>query len=29
MDKMDLEEIRWDGMDWMIWLRRGTSGGLL
>jgi hypothetical protein len=29
--KMDLREIGWDGMDWIgwIWLRIGTSGGLL
>jgi hypothetical protein len=29
--KMDLREIGWDGVDWidMIWLRIGTSGGLL
>jgi hypothetical protein len=27
--KMDLREIGWDDMDWMIWLRIGTSGGLL
>jgi hypothetical protein len=27
--KMDLREIGWDGMDWSIWLRIGTSGGLL
>jgi hypothetical protein len=26
--KMDLGEIGWDGVDW-IWLRIGTSGGLL
>jgi hypothetical protein len=26
--KMDLREIGWDGMDWMIWFRIGTSGGL-
>jgi exonuclease III len=26
---MDLREIGWDGMDWIIWLRIGTSGGLL
>jgi hypothetical protein len=26
--KMDLREIGWDSMDW-IWLRKGTSGGLL
>jgi hypothetical protein len=26
--KMDLREIGWDGMNW-IWLRIGTSGGLL
>jgi hypothetical protein len=29
--KMDLREIGWDGMVWTgsIWLRIGTSGGLL
>jgi hypothetical protein len=29
--KMDLREIGWDGMVWigLIWLRIGTSGGLL
>jgi hypothetical protein len=29
--KMDLREIGWDGMGWIgsIWLRMGTSGGLL
>jgi hypothetical protein len=29
--KMDLTEIGWDGVDWtgMVWLRIGTSGGLL
>jgi hypothetical protein len=29
--KMDLREIGWDGVDWigLIWLRTGTSGGLL
>jgi hypothetical protein len=29
--KMDLGEIGWDGLDWigLIWLRIGTSGGLL
>jgi hypothetical protein len=29
--KMDRREIRWDGMVWigLIWLRIGTSGGLL
>jgi hypothetical protein len=28
---MDLREIGWDGVDWigLIWLRIGTSGGLL
>jgi hypothetical protein len=26
--KIDLREIGWNGMDW-IWLRIGTSGGLL
>jgi hypothetical protein len=29
--KMDLREIRWDGVEWigLIWLRRGASGGFL
>jgi hypothetical protein len=27
--KMDLREIGWCGMDWINWLRIGTSGGLL
>jgi hypothetical protein len=27
--KMDLREIGCDEVDWMIWLRIGTSGGLL
>jgi hypothetical protein len=27
--KMDLRKIGWDGMDWSIGLRMGTSGGLL
>jgi hypothetical protein len=27
--KMDLREIGWDGMNWMIWLRIETSRGLL
>jgi hypothetical protein len=27
--KMDLREIGWDGMVGLIWLRIGTSGGLL
>jgi hypothetical protein len=27
--KMDLSKIGWDGVDWVIWLRIGTSGGLL
>jgi hypothetical protein len=29
--KMDLREIGWDGVDWigLMWLRIGTSGGLL
>jgi hypothetical protein len=29
--KMDLREIGWDGMVWigLIWLKIGTSGGLL
>jgi hypothetical protein len=29
--KMDLREIGWDGVEWigLMWLRIGTSGGLL
>jgi hypothetical protein len=27
--KMDRRGIRWDGMDWIDWLRIRTSGGLL
>jgi hypothetical protein len=27
--KIDLGEIGWGGGDWIIWLRIGTSGGLL
>jgi hypothetical protein len=27
--KMDLRDIKLSGMDLMIWLRMGTSGGLL
>jgi hypothetical protein len=27
--KMDLREIVWGGMDWITWLRIGTSGGPL
>jgi hypothetical protein len=27
--KMDLREIKWDGGVGLIWLRIGTSGGLL
>jgi hypothetical protein len=27
--KIDLRAIGLGGMDWMIWLRIGTSGGLL
>jgi hypothetical protein len=27
-NKMELREIGCGGMDWMIWLRIGTSGGL-
>jgi hypothetical protein len=27
--KMDLREVGWDDMDGSIWLRIGTSGGLL
>jgi hypothetical protein len=26
--KMDLREIGWGDMYWIIWLRIGTSGGL-
>jgi hypothetical protein len=26
---MDLREIEWEGVDWIIWLRIRTSGGLL
>jgi hypothetical protein len=25
----DLRKIGWEGVDWFIWLRVGTSGGLL
>ena len=25
--KMDLQEVGCDGMDWIMWLRIGTSGG--
>jgi hypothetical protein len=28
-NEMDIIEIGWDGMDLLIWLRIGTSGGLL
>jgi len=24
--KMDLHEVEWEGMDWLIWLRIGTGG---
>jgi len=24
--KMDLQEVGWGDMDWLIWLRRGTVG---
>jgi hypothetical protein len=27
--KMDLRELAWSDMNWMIWLRIGTSGRLL
>jgi hypothetical protein len=27
--EIDLREIGWGGMDWIDWLRIGTSGGLL
>jgi hypothetical protein len=27
--KMDLGEIGWGNMDWMIWFRAGTGRGLL
>jgi hypothetical protein len=27
--EMDLGEIGWGGVDWIIWLRIGTNGGLL
>jgi hypothetical protein len=27
--KMDLREIRWDAMDWIIWLRIRTRGWFL
>jgi hypothetical protein len=27
--KMDLGEIKWEDVDWIIWLRIGISGGLL
>jgi hypothetical protein len=27
--EMDLREIGWGGVDWVIWLRIKTSGGLL
>jgi len=29
--KMDVKEIKWDGVVWnkLIWLMRGTSGGLM
>jgi hypothetical protein len=27
--KMDLGEIEWGGVDWMVWLRIGTSKELL
>jgi hypothetical protein len=27
--KIDLREIGWDGVDWIIWLRIGTRSGLL
>ena len=27
--KMDLQEIVWGGLDWVVWLRMGTGGGLV
>jgi hypothetical protein len=27
--EMDLQEVGWGGMDWIMWLRIGTGGGLL
>jgi hypothetical protein len=27
--KIDLRDMGWDGMDWIIWPRIGTSGGFL
>jgi len=26
-NKMDLEEVEWRGVDWMIWFRVGTGAG--
>jgi hypothetical protein len=26
--KMNLQAMRWEGMDWIDWLRIGTGGGL-
>jgi hypothetical protein len=28
-NKMDFRELGWGGMDWIHWLRIGTSGGLM
>jgi hypothetical protein len=25
--KMDIQKVRWGGMDWMLWLRIKTGGG--
>jgi hypothetical protein len=27
--KMDIREIGWQGLEWITWLRIGTSGGTL
>jgi len=27
--RMDLRKMGWEGVDWIIWFRIGTSGGLL
>jgi hypothetical protein len=27
--RMDLREVEWEVVDWILWLRIGTSGGLL
>jgi hypothetical protein len=26
---LDLQEMEWGGMDWLLWLRIGTDGGRL